>query len=197
MSGNFSVLVWNSPYNLVILALIILFIIIKFIISNRRSAKNPLNLPPGGHSWPIFSGVMEFLTASLDEVPDKFSKDRLENHKPPVFRSSFMGQPVAVFYGPAGNKFLFGNENKLVTVWWPPAVKKILEKCIVNTGGVEGARMRKMVSYFFSPDAFTKVYIQIMDVVAQKHLESHWKGMCMLYWQIVCTILPVFYGCVF
>ncbi|KAK4493487.1 hypothetical protein RD792_005896, partial [Penstemon davidsonii] len=114
---------------------------------------------------PILGETVELLGARRNGTPEKFFKERIERYKSHVFKTSLMGQSVAVLYGPSGNKFLFSNENKLVTVWWPSSVRKILGKCISTTNGIEGMRMRKTVSYFFSPDAFTKLYIKTMDLV--------------------------------
>ncbi|GFP92454.1 beta-amyrin 28-oxidase [Phtheirospermum japonicum] len=152
----------------------ILFVIIVVIKKSPRSPK--LNLPPGRHGWPILGETMEFLNARMDGCPQKFFKERVEKYKSRVFKTSLMGQSVAVLCGPSGNKFLFGNENKLVTVWWPSSVRKILGTCISTTGGIQGMQMRKMISYFVTPDAFTKLYIKKMDIVARQHINTHWEG---------------------
>ncbi|EYU25994.1 hypothetical protein MIMGU_mgv1a0114621mg, partial [Erythranthe guttata] len=87
-----------------------------------------------------------------------------------------MGENMAVFCGASGNKFLFSNENKLVTVWWPSSVRQLLGPCLATSGGDEGKQMRKMVSYFLGPDAFTRLYIKTMDLVSQQHIKNHWQG---------------------
>ncbi|KAL2557032.1 Cytochrome [Forsythia ovata] len=137
----------------------------------------PLNLPPGSYGWPILGETMEFLGAGVDGIPEKYVKERMEKHKSSqVFKTSLMGEPVAVLCGPAGNKFLFSNENKLVTSWWPISVRKLLGPCLATTGGDEGKQMRKMLSSFITPDAFTRLYIKTMDVVCQQHINTHWQG---------------------
>ncbi|KAI3450918.1 hypothetical protein Pfo_007583 [Paulownia fortunei] len=178
MAAKFSYLwAWDSTSSLIIPAFIIILIIL-FIIkkSQSKSTNKPLNHPPGSYGWPILGETLEFLNARLDGCPQKFVEERVEKCKSQVFKTSLMGQSVAVLYGPAGNKFLFSNENKLVTVWWPSSVRKILGTCISTTGGFEGMQMRKMVSYFVTPDAFTKLYIKKMDMVAQQHINIHWQG---------------------
>ncbi|KAL3850368.1 hypothetical protein ACJIZ3_012250 [Penstemon smallii] len=161
--------------SLMIPASIALFIILSMLIKSKV-AKKTLNLPPGRFGLPILGESIEFLSEIKNGTPEKFFKDRIEKYKSQVFCTSIMGQSLAVLYGPSGNKFLSSNENKLVTVWWPKSVQKILGKCIATTNGVEGVRMRKMVSYFFSPDAFTRLYIKTMDLVAQQHIKTQWQG---------------------
>ncbi|KAG8387386.1 hypothetical protein BUALT_Bualt02G0015900 [Buddleja alternifolia] len=172
-----SLCTWNTTSTLVItsfIALLFLFIILKK--SKAKSTKKPLNLPPGSYGWPILGETLDILSASMDGCPDRFAKERFRKYNSQVFKTSFMSQSVAVLYGPPGNKFLFSNENKLVTVWWPSSVRKLLGKCISTTGGVEGMQMRKMLSYFVTPDAFSKLYIKTMDIVSQQHLNTHWQG---------------------
>ncbi|KAG8387385.1 hypothetical protein BUALT_Bualt02G0015800 [Buddleja alternifolia] len=178
IAGNLSyILDWNTTSTLIITALFVLFIVLSiFIKSKVKSKKEPLNLPPGSYGWPILGETMEFLKASMDGCPERFLKERMLKYKSQVLKTKIMGEHMAILCGPAGNKFLFSNENKLVTVWWPSSVKKLLGKCIVMSGGIEGMQMRKMVSYFVSPDAFTKLYIKTMDIVSQQHLNTHWRG---------------------
>ncbi|KAL8038195.1 hypothetical protein ABFS82_11G112300 [Erythranthe guttata] len=159
---------------LIIPSLIIIFTI--FIIKQIQNKSRNINLPPGTYGWPILGETLEFLNTRFDGLPHKFVQERVDKYNSKVFKTSLMGQSVAVLYGPSGNKFLFSNENKLVTVWWPSSVRKILGTCISTTGGLQGMHMRKMVSYFVSPDAFTKLYIKKMDLTAQQHIANHWLG---------------------
>lgn len=170
-----SLLTSNSTSILIITSFITLFIII--VKKNRSGSRNsPPNLPPGNYGWPILGETLEFLDTRYNGWPQKFVQARVDKYNSNVFKTSLMGQSVAVLYGPAGNKFLFSNENKLVTVWWPSSVRKILGTCISTTGGIQGMQMRRMVSYFVTPDAFTKLYIKKMDSVAQQHITIHWQG---------------------
>ncbi|KAL0436102.1 UNVERIFIED_CONTAM: Beta-amyrin 28-monooxygenase [Sesamum radiatum] len=156
------------------LILLVLFLIIIHIKS--KSQNKVLNLPPGSYGWPILGETLAFIRASIDGSPEKFVKERMDKYKTQVFKTSLLGESVAVLCGAAGNKFLFSNENKLVTVWWPSSVRELLGTCLSTTGGTQGIQMRKMVSYFLSPDAFTKRYIKIMDIVSQQHIHTHWQG---------------------
>lgn len=159
--------------------LLLLFTIIIFFIvtgKNRKSRNKGLNLPPGSYGWPILGESIEFIRTRNDGCSRKFLQERREKYKSEVFRISILGESMAVLCGPAGNKFLFSNENKLVTVWWPASVKMLLGNCISTSPGADGMLMRKMASYFFTPDALAKLYIKTMDLVSQQHLNTHWQG---------------------
>ncbi|GFQ05728.1 beta-amyrin 28-oxidase [Phtheirospermum japonicum] len=159
---------------IIITALLVILITILF---KTKSKTKGLNLPPGSYGWPILGETLEFIRTRNQGSPEKFIKDRIEKYnKTQVFKTSILGQRMAVLCGPAGNKFLFSNENKLVTVWWPPSVNKLLGTCLSTTAGLQGMQMRKMVSYFVSPDAFSKLYIRTMDLVSQQHIDTHWQG---------------------
>ncbi|KAF5742931.1 Cytochrome P450 [Tripterygium wilfordii] len=92
-----------------------------------------------------------------------------------VFKTNLFGEPAVVFCSAEGNKFLFSNENKLVTAWWPNSVNKIFPSTAKTSSKVESKRMRKMLPHFFKPEALQK-YIGIMDDIAQRHFASGWEG---------------------
>lgn len=166
-----------SAVLIVAASIIISFIVFELVFKIKRSSrKGPLNLPPGSHGWPVLGETAAFLRAGLDGTPEKFVGERVERYRSQVFKTSIMGEPMAVLCGAAGNKFLFSNENKLVTVWWPSSVRKLLGPCLATSGGGEGRQMRRLVSYFVTPDAFTRLYIKTMDLVSQQHIKTHWLG---------------------
>ncbi|KAM7528617.1 hypothetical protein LguiB_032027 [Lonicera macranthoides] len=140
-------------------------------------AKKYSNLPPGSLGWPILGESLEFLSAGREGDPVRFIQERvLKCGSDQVFKTSMMGEKMAVFCGPAGNKFLFGNENKLVKVWWPASVRKLFGRCLLTSAAEEAKWMRKMLSSFLSPDAFTRLYITTMELVTQAHFQTHWQG---------------------
>lgn len=169
---------------LIVPVFMILVLLLNLTIKIRRKlAEKSSNLPPGSYGWPILGETVEFLRAGLEGTPEKFIKERSEKYKSQVFKTSLMGEPMVMLCGAAGNKFLFSNENKLVTVWWPSSVRQLLGHCLATSSGDEGKQMRKMVSYFVSPDAFTRLYIRTMDLVSQQHIKTHWQGIniCSLF----------------
>ena len=87
---------------------------------------------------------------------------------------------MAVFCGPAGNKFLFSNENKLVNLWWPRSVKKLLESSLVNVVGDESKKMKRMIMTSLDQDAL-KRYVGRMDLATQHHIRKHWEGIASVW----------------
>ncbi|KAL4391609.1 hypothetical protein AHAS_Ahas03G0262200 [Arachis hypogaea] len=92
-----------------------------------------------------------------------------------VFKTSFLGEPMAVFCSPAGNKFLFTNENKDVQGWIPSSVAKLLRSSVVNKVGEDAKMARKLLLSFLSAEALRN-FVPKMDTIAQLHINTHWQG---------------------
>ncbi|GER50721.1 cytochrome P450 [Striga asiatica] len=162
-----------SHINTSFLFLALLFVITIILFKTKKGV---INLPPGSFGWPFIGETLEFLDSLRQGSTEKFIKERTEKYSSQVFKTSLLGEPMAVLSGTAGNKFLFSNENKMVTLWWPASVRKLLGKCLTTTGREQGMHMRKTLSYFVSPDAFSKLYIRTMDLVSRQHLDAQWQG---------------------
>ncbi|KAK9273508.1 hypothetical protein L1049_018318 [Liquidambar formosana] len=135
-----------------------------------------INLPPGSLGWPLLGETLEYLRAAQDGKPERPVEKRMDEHKsPPVFKTWVLGEPIAVFCGPKGNKFLFSNENKLVAQWWPTPMQRLFGSCLLTAVGDEAKRMRRMLMTFLNPDALLR-YITTMDVVTHHHITTHWQG---------------------
>ncbi|KAI7752437.1 hypothetical protein M8C21_025386, partial [Ambrosia artemisiifolia] len=159
-----------------ILLSIILYIFFNVYLS-QKSKTSKTNLPPGSFGWPFIGESLSLLRAGWDGVPERFVRERIEKHGSPlVFKTSLLGDHVAVLCGPAGNKFLFGNENKLVAAWWPSSVRKLFGRCLITIRGDEAKWMRKMLLSYLGPEAFVSHYATTMDVVTRRHIEVHWRG---------------------
>ncbi|KAF3625329.1 hypothetical protein FXO38_24040 [Capsicum annuum] len=110
----------------------------------------------------------------------------MDKYQSEVFKTSLMGEKMVVMCGPAANKFLFGN----VSGWWPSSVKQLLGKSLTNSHGDEAKHLRKMLYYFVSPDAFSKLYIKTMELSTQHHIKNHWQGMH-FQWKIKIILLGI------
>ncbi|MFS7931391.1 putative cytochrome P450 superfamily [Helianthus anomalus] len=145
-----------------LLTTILLFIILYIFYNVYRSqisGTSKINLPPGSFGWPFIGESLALLRAGWDGVPERFVHERIEKHGSPlVFKTSLLGDRVAVLCGPAGNKFLFGKENKLVAAWWPLPVRKLFGRCLITIRGDEAKWMRKMLLSYLGPDAFASHY---------------------------------------
>jgi len=150
-----------------------IFVSLQILFCKTKSA-SILNLPPGRTGWPILGETLEFLSTGWKGHPEKFLFDRMIKYSPECFKTSILGQPMAVLCGPLGNKFLFSNENKLVTAWWPDSVNKVFPSSLQTNAKEEAKKMRKLLPQFLKPEALQR-YIGIMDAVAQSHFTSGWE----------------------
>ncbi|KAL3518913.1 hypothetical protein ACH5RR_021502 [Cinchona calisaya] len=173
------VIPYSSALIFVSSALTALVVILLFrdLFKTRRSNIKTLKLPRGSYGWPLLGETLEFLRTCLDGAPETFIKERVERYQSHhVFKTSLFGERVAVFCGASGNKFLFSNENKLVNVWWPASVRRLLGPCLATSVAEEAKTMRKMLSNFLNPDAFMRLYSKKIDLVTQQHIRIHWQG---------------------
>lgn len=159
-----------------VIAAFTLAISVAFYLIKSRRNSNSINPPPGSFGWPILGETLQFLGADRDGKPDRFIQERMDKHNSPmVFKTRLLGEPMAVFCGPAGNKFVFANESKLVSLWWPTSVRQLFGSSLVNTVGEEAKRVRMMLMTFLNPDALVR-YIGTMDTVTQNHIGTYWEG---------------------
>ncbi|KAH6759403.1 hypothetical protein C2S51_019638, partial [Perilla frutescens var. frutescens] len=130
------------------------------------------NVPPGSKGWPIVGENIEFSVLG----PEKFVKDRMEKYSGEVFKTSLLGEKMAVFCGAQGNKFLFTNENKLLRYWFPQSLRKAMVYPESGDGNLkeEVAAKRILHGETLSPEAL-KQYVPVMDAKAREHMERDWK----------------------
>lgn len=144
------------------------------VVKNKNKKKKK-NVPPGSLGWPVVGETLEFLRYGGEGKQEGFTRERMEKYESRVFKTSLLGESMIVLCGPAGNKFLFSNENKNVQVWWPSSVTKLLRSSLVTKSGSQAKSLKRLLSTFLNPDAL-KNYLSIMDSVAHSHFATHWQG---------------------
>ncbi|KAJ4826146.1 hypothetical protein Tsubulata_030553 [Turnera subulata] len=154
--------------------LLIITVSLPYLVFKRKPA-SANNLPPGSTGLPFVGESIEFLRTGQKGHPEKFIFDRMSKFSEKVFRTSLFFEPAAVFCGAAGNKFLFSNEGRLVTPWWPDSVNKIFPTSTQSSSQEESKKMRKFLPQFLKPEALQR-YISEMDKIAQRHLQLGWDG---------------------
>ncbi|GMP79177.1 hypothetical protein CsSME_00034828 [Camellia sinensis var. sinensis] len=99
------------------LLLLVTLIASLFLVFRAKNpdAGSPKKLPPGTTGWPVVGESIKFSMLG----PEKYISGRMNKCSPDVFRTSLLGEEMAVFCGPAGNKFFFSNDSKLLTSWLP------------------------------------------------------------------------------
>ncbi|KAK7394428.1 hypothetical protein VNO78_14956 [Psophocarpus tetragonolobus] len=160
------------------LSLVLLFVFLVslsfFVVFYRlRCPLTDPNLPPGKMGFPVIGESLEFLSSGWKGVPEKFFNDRMAKYCSPVFKTCIFGEPAVIFCGPACNKFLFSNENKLVRPWWPQTVNKIFPTSLQTNPDTEAKKLRHMLPHFLTAQALQR-YIPIMDSIAQRHFALEW-----------------------
>ncbi|XP_030969514.1 beta-amyrin 28-monooxygenase-like [Quercus lobata] len=158
----------------VILFAFIASLSVVFLLYHKSYASHP-NLPRGKMGLPFIGESLEYLSTGRKGHPEKFIYDRMAKFSSEVFKTSIFGEPVVVMCNTAGNKFLYSNENKLVTAWWPSSVNKIFPSSLQTSSNEESKKMRKMLPNFMKPEALQR-YIGIMDTIARRHFEAGWEG---------------------
>ncbi|KAI8002623.1 Beta-amyrin 28-monooxygenase [Camellia lanceoleosa] len=156
------------------LLLLVILAASLFLVSRAKkhnTGSGSSKLPPGTTGWPLVGESMKFVMLG----PEKYISGRMKDCSPDVFRTSLLGETMAVFCGPAGNKFLFSNDNKLVTSWLPLSIKKALvfPDFVDNSVKDIAALKRNFMHEILKPEAL-RHYIPIMDSMARQHIEADW-----------------------
>ncbi|KAH9306138.1 hypothetical protein KI387_010542, partial [Taxus chinensis] len=158
----------SSPVILSLILAIILLLLFRFQL--RSSAK----LPPGNLGFPLIGETIQFLRALRSETPQTFFDERVKKFGN-VFKTSLMGDRAVVLCGPAGNRLLLSNENKLVQMIAPESFKNLIgQNSIVAKRGEEHRNLRAALTRFLNPLALQS-YTGKMSSEIQRHLNEKWK----------------------
>ncbi|KAK9274257.1 hypothetical protein L1049_019071 [Liquidambar formosana] len=114
----------------------------------------------GSLGWPLIGETPDFLRAGQNGEPHKFIRERMDKHDSRVFKTSLLGEPMAVFCGQETSSCL------ATRISWSP---------LVTATGDEAKRMRRMLMTFLNPDAL-RSYVERMEIVTQQHISTHWDG---------------------
>ncbi|XP_019199688.1 PREDICTED: beta-amyrin 28-oxidase-like [Ipomoea nil] len=155
-------------YSLVFTVLYVSLSIIYFI--TKANTSNP-NVPPGSTGWPVVGENIDMVVSG----PEKYISDRMKKYSSEVFKTSILGEKMAVFCGAAGNKFLFSNENTLLTTWWPQSVTKPLLCPTAAQSTIQKVTLlnRTFIHEILKPENL-KHYIPTMDSMAKEHIAQEW-----------------------
>ncbi|XP_026378519.1 beta-amyrin 28-monooxygenase-like [Papaver somniferum] len=134
--------------------------------------------PPGSAGWAQIVGEnIDFLRKNMKGIPEQFFQDRIRKYYSEVFKTSLYGENVTVFSGAAGNKFLFSNEYKLVKMWWPKSVRKIvpfIEDAASPAAQRVSRNLRSKLFPLIMKLDMLRRYVGVMDSLARKHFDAYW-----------------------
>lgn len=155
------------PYVVPLLLLLLSVFLLSFL---RKTGSR--NLPPGSKGWPILGENTELALLGTQ----KFVQDRMARHSPELFRTSLLGDEMAVFCGARGNKFLLMNDNKLVARWSPKSLSKALTfpDILQSISPAQASALRRSFGNDFLKPEFLREYIPVMDAMARAQMDSHW-----------------------
>ncbi|CAK9155522.1 unnamed protein product [Ilex paraguariensis] len=155
-----------------LLALAVLCTFLYLISLFYKSKPDGQNIPPGNTGWPIIGETLEFASTGRMGTPEKFVNERMKKYSSEIFKTSLIGERMAVLCGAAGNKFLFSNENRHVVSWWPQTHEKIMLFKQASTIG-ESKKVRGYLPEFLRPDNLRK-YVEVMDCMARQQIVTEW-----------------------
>ncbi|GLJ43136.1 hypothetical protein SUGI_0895310 [Cryptomeria japonica] len=142
---------------------------------NLWKPKSSLKIPPGKLGFPVIGETVQFLQALRSGTPQLFFDERVKKFGD-VFKTSLLGHPTIVVYGPAGNRLVLSNEDKLVHISWPKSFMKLVgEESMGNKRGEDHLRLRAALARFLGPQAL-KSYMSKMSVEIQRHITERWMG---------------------
>ncbi|XP_031117156.1 beta-amyrin 28-monooxygenase-like [Ipomoea triloba] len=149
----------------------LLYVFLSFIYFIAKANTSNPNVPPGSIGWPVLGENIDMAVSG----PEKYISDRMRRYSSEVFKTSILGEKMAVFCGAAGNKFLFSNENSLLTTWWPQSLTKPLlgPTDAQNTVRKVALLNRSFIHEILKPENL-KHYVPVMDSLAKEHIAQEW-----------------------
>ncbi|CAI9103575.1 OLC1v1002086C1 [Oldenlandia corymbosa var. corymbosa] len=157
-----------SLYFFTLLLILLVSSFLAFI--NKRCTNNP-KLPPGSIGYPIIGETFDFSLSG----PEKFITQRMQNYSKEVFKTSMLGEKVAVVCGSPGNKFAFFSGSNFLLPWIPYPVSKLFDWLDSDGRLIKEfyTKGRHFLHEIMRYEAL-KHYIPIMDSMALEHLNKDW-----------------------
>ncbi|KAH9298998.1 hypothetical protein KI387_030680 [Taxus chinensis] len=159
----------SSPafLSLALTAFLGIILLLLFRSKHRSSRK----LPPGNMGFPLIGETI----ALGSQPPQKFFDDRVKKFGQ-VFKTSLLGHPTVVLYGPSANRLVLSNEENLVQLAWPSSMMKLVgQDSLLTKTGEDHRTMRSVISHFLGPQALQN-YMPTMNLEIQHHINQKWKG---------------------
>ncbi|MCL7050449.1 hypothetical protein MKW94_024225 [Papaver nudicaule] len=173
------------PYYFLVITYSLLFLItsLGFVYMVSSSKNKASNTPPGKTGWPIIGETLEYVNAGRKGVPENFVRERMDKYSRDIFKTSLLCEATAVLCGPAGNKFLFSNENTLVQAWLPRTIDKIFPS--PNTISAQSKDTRRIFPQFLKPEALRRDWDNKKEVVVYPLAKNYTFGLaCHLFLSI-------------
>ncbi|CAM6063688.1 unnamed protein product [Sphagnum tenellum] len=146
------------------------FLFLHHFMSNKAP------LPPGQFGLPFLGESLELQSALQANKPHQFFNTRVAKYGE-IFKTHLLFSPTVFVDGPEWNKFLFSNENKLISTTWPMSIGKLLgANSVANKIGEEHKWLRSTFhASFFGPSGLRN-FVPRMDKIAKSHFEQTWES---------------------
>ncbi|KAF8397112.1 hypothetical protein HHK36_016019 [Tetracentron sinense] len=134
-----------------------------------RRGHGAKTLPSGSLGLPLIGESVSFLRAQKEDRGDEWINERVAKHGP-VFKTSILGSPTVVVTGQAGNKFVFGSDDDVLTGKQPRSITAIAGKHqIFELTGARYKLVKGAMVSFLKPESLQN-YISHMDDLVKTQL---------------------------
>ncbi|KAK6939230.1 Cytochrome P450 [Dillenia turbinata] len=158
--------VWLPLISLVIIGL-------THLVYKWRNPKCNGKLPPGSMGLPLIGETIQFFipNKSLDFSP--FIKERMKRYGL-LFKTSLVGRSVVISSDPDFNHFLFGQEGKLVELWYMDSFAKLLQQNSDSTTatGYIHKYLRNLILSHFGTEILKQKLHSDLEVAIRKALDA-------------------------
>ena len=122
-------------------------ILLHFVIRRKYSS---YNLPPGSLGFPVIGQSISLIRALRSNTDYQWYQDRIKKYGP-VSKMSVFGSPTVLLTGPAANRFVFSNQDLIITE--TKAANALIGRSILTLSGEELKQVRSALQgYLRSED---------------------------------------------
>lgn len=100
---------------------------LAFLLSKCLTKSQTKNVPKGSFGYPVIGETLSFLKAQRQDKGSDWLEERISKYGH-VFKTSLMGSPTVFVIGQAGNKFVLGSSDDVLSAKKPITLKKIFGK---------------------------------------------------------------------
>uniref|UniRef100_A0A0E0Q921 Cytochrome P450 n=1 Tax=Oryza rufipogon TaxID=4529 RepID=A0A0E0Q921_ORYRU len=130
------------------------------------------NLPPGSLGFPVIGQSISLLRALRSNTDYQWYQDRIKKYGP-VSKMSVFGSPMVLLTGPAANRFVFSNQDLIITE--TKAANALIGRSILTLSGEELKQVRSALQGYLRTEMVTKC-IRKMDEEVRRHIDLNWVG---------------------
>uniref|UniRef100_A0A0E0EC49 Cytochrome P450 n=1 Tax=Oryza meridionalis TaxID=40149 RepID=A0A0E0EC49_9ORYZ len=146
----------DSSIPFALLLALLIPILLHFVIRRKYSS---YNLPPGSLGIPVIGQTISLLRALRSNTDYQWYQDRIKKYGP-VSKMSVFGSPTVLLTGPAANRFVFSNQDLIITE--TKAANALIGRSILTLSGEELKQVRSALQGYLRTEMVTK-YIRKMD----------------------------------